>query len=408
MREVIVTYDVFKKICEFSSQFSSNVIPRFKWVECMGYLFCKRLEDEYIVSDAVGMISGSDMYVQMGPNELAAIEKLENERPELFLGGWFHTHPGLSPFYSDTDVLNQSFYQQGNEDGLGIVFDLEMITDDFIGFKIFRNDSKIATTYHEVKFKLRGFTEENLAEALEHIKGITPWIVHNLAVKYGIISGELKSIDDIDFPEVNEDELIKEADNYYYQSEQSNNNKNFKEAMNQMRISAELYERGKEYEMAVDSYLDVIRLSIKANYSQIANFMFDKLDRILELGNIEDLPFFKGKILYTKGIVKNEEGNLAIAAELMKEALKYLNSEEFYKESFEAANSMAIYLEKMKSNREALSSYEEAKKIIQNFIEEDQNDNDEEEDWSIIITKLDKKINELNSINKNQGLKRII
>ncbi len=151
-RKVFITMKAFRNICEFSAQYASNYIDRRKWVECMGYLFCRQDGDRYLISDAVGISRGGETFVTMTPDDLARVETLEKEHPEDFLGGWWHTHPGLSPFFSDTDVQNQMFYQAQNEDGLGLVFDHSMIDSKFIGFKIFRLDDAQdpLTQYHDV------------------------------------------------------------------------------------------------------------------------------------------------------------------------------------------------------------------------------------------------------------------
>ena len=44
------------------------------------------------------------------------------EHNEFFVG-WYHSHPGLGFFYSDTDILNHIGYQDGNPLAIGLVFD---------------------------------------------------------------------------------------------------------------------------------------------------------------------------------------------------------------------------------------------------------------------------------------------
>ena len=101
---------------KYFSQYSSNKIPKEKWVESMGFLFCNVEGDYYIIEDAVGMTSGTELDVQLSPMSLGNLPDLEREKGG-FIGGWWHTHPDLSPFFSETDIKNQVFYQTANPDG---------------------------------------------------------------------------------------------------------------------------------------------------------------------------------------------------------------------------------------------------------------------------------------------------
>ena len=117
MREVIVKFKAFKKMVQYFSKYSSNKIPKSQWVESMGFLFCSVEGDYYFIEDAIGMTSGSELDVQLSPLSLANIQQMEREHDGDFIGGWWHTHPGLSPFFSETDIKNQVFYQTANPDG---------------------------------------------------------------------------------------------------------------------------------------------------------------------------------------------------------------------------------------------------------------------------------------------------
>ncbi len=124
----------------------------------------------------------------MTPDDLAKIETLQAQHPDDFLGGWFHTHPGLSPFFSSTDIQNQMFYQAGNQDGLGIVLpDHSMVSPSFIGFKIFRlRDAQDPNTdYYDVEWTPLDWTEEGLEDALMPI-GVSHKIIEMLAFNLGL------------------------------------------------------------------------------------------------------------------------------------------------------------------------------------------------------------------------------
>lgn len=199
MREVIVKFKAFQEMIMFFSQHSSNLIPKEKWVESMGFLFCTVEGDYYLIEDANGLVSGSELDVQMSPMKLSNIDQMVHEHEGDFIGGWWHTHPDLALFFSETDVQNQLFYQQHNEDGLGIVFDHTMIDEEFIGFKIFRLEHKFSTEYVEVPYQLQGFSKEGIRDTLEKL-GIEDSIIAALADKYGGKGASLK----IDFSKLGE------------------------------------------------------------------------------------------------------------------------------------------------------------------------------------------------------------
>lgn len=408
-RDVIVTYEVFKEICRYSSKFASFKIPKEKWVECMGYLFavvCKPEDKEYIIKEAIGMASGNEMRVEMPPEELVKIESIEKQRPDLFLGGWWHTHPNLSLFFSDTDVQNQSFYQTNNQDGLGIVFDLMLISDKFIGFKIFRNDSKDAKTYHEVPYKLEGFTEEKLREAFQYLGGITNVTIHNLSVNYGFKKGELIQIDSIEMPSTTNP--IKDADEYFKKAELLFSQKDFKTAIKYMRISAELYLQGKEFEMSIDSFLDAARYCIITDQTYISDVLLAKIEDIVSNNQMESPDYFLGKMHYLKGLVRAKEKNFAKAAMEMKNALSKFDPEEDYVESYDAWYMRGTYMELMGAEVEALQSYSSAIKFLKIIITENDDEDIEKRNWSQLLNKLNEKVNELRSKNTGQKVSRII
>ena len=183
---------------KFFSQHSSNKLPKEQWVESMGFLLCNIEGDYYIVEDAIGMTSGSELDVQLSPQSLANIDQMERDH-EGFIGGWWHTHPDLSPFFSETDIRNQAFYQTANPDGLGIVFDHSMIDKDFIGFQIFRLLHQFSEKVVEVPFQLLGFPKDGLRESLE-LLGIENEIIEALIDKHGGEGVALK----IDFKKLGE------------------------------------------------------------------------------------------------------------------------------------------------------------------------------------------------------------
>ena len=160
-RLVILTAECFEKIIQFLGQYSNPLLPKDKCVEAFAFLFCRQTPAYYIIEDAVGVATGERASVQLKPEELALIEFFNNQHPDLFLGGWAHSHPGWGLFFSGTDEENQMFYQQMNEDGLGLVWDYTLVgkKGNGLAFTILRLNNPNRPGYYEVPFKLLGFSQ---------------------------------------------------------------------------------------------------------------------------------------------------------------------------------------------------------------------------------------------------------
>ena len=158
---VVLTAESFEKILQFLGQYSNPLLPKNKCVEAFAFLFCRQTPAYYIIEDAVGVATGERASVQLKAEELALIEFFGNQHPDLFLGGWAHSHPGWGLFFSGTDEDNQVFYQQMNEDGLGLVWDYTLVgrKGKGLGFSILRLKNPNRPGYYEVPFKLQGFSQ---------------------------------------------------------------------------------------------------------------------------------------------------------------------------------------------------------------------------------------------------------
>ena len=121
-------------------RFGSKVMNRNKFNEVMGVLI-GRIEGEeeiknVIVEDAIPVSHGGSIEVEFSPEQLGAFGQLDNDIWENYgdLGwfsvGWYHSHPGLTIFFSGTDIKNQMFWQGRNPSGIGIVFDHNYLETD--------------------------------------------------------------------------------------------------------------------------------------------------------------------------------------------------------------------------------------------------------------------------------------
>ncbi|MHA1985304.1 MAG: hypothetical protein ACW98D_01575 [Promethearchaeota archaeon] len=150
-------------------RFGSKYLEQKKLSEVMGVLI-GRLEGEdeiknVIVEDVVPVSHGGSIEVKFSVDQLGAFGEIDGKIWEQygdvgwFSVGWYHSHPGLGIFFSETDKFNQIFWQK-NPSGIGIVFDhtyLDKPGD--VGFRVFRLDETnlddpslaMKSGYHEVK-----------------------------------------------------------------------------------------------------------------------------------------------------------------------------------------------------------------------------------------------------------------
>ncbi|MHA1716624.1 MAG: hypothetical protein ACTSXP_13355 [Promethearchaeota archaeon] len=173
---VIFEPDAYCKALMHVLRFASNSIDKSSWVEVYGWLIGK-IEGEnrdVHVYDVVPLHHGKDIEVvwdyEVYGRAAEFDEKLYEKSKEdpaykdMFVVGWYHSHPGLDFFLSTTDINNHLFFQNVNPQAIAIVFDHTKIQQyKNLGFKIFRLDQPgITEEYHEVPFNTRLFTREVL------------------------------------------------------------------------------------------------------------------------------------------------------------------------------------------------------------------------------------------------------
>ena len=145
-------------------RFGSNVKSADQYKECMGILMGRNADGSgatgelknVVIEDAVPISHGGSVEVQFKQEDYGNFSIIDSQYAEknLFSIGWYHSHPGLSCFFSSTDIRNQLGFQNNNPSAVGIVWDHErMKNGDDIGFECYRLDNPKAGTmsdYHKV------------------------------------------------------------------------------------------------------------------------------------------------------------------------------------------------------------------------------------------------------------------
>ncbi len=365
MRKVVITAKAFVSFIKFSSQFASFKGMRDNWVESMGFLFCKQHMDKYIVADAVGMTSGNSVYVEMSPQQLAQVEQLQANRPGTFLGGWIHTHPGLGLFFSDTDITNQMFYQQQNEDGLGIVFDLALVSPEFIGFKVLRLHGPNAHTYYEITdYELSGFTEELLHEAFDTL-GIEPKITHQLAMHLGFGSSDFVEIEEkLEIPDTNDPAGT--GKEFLAKGQQSAASGKIGKAIQEFKVAEQLCAKGGAYEGQVSALLQLAEIYALRQDPTKAIECASKVKKIALVPN--SAKWFGSAYLLMGKIRLNFEKEEEAAVKDLQMAANMLEGAKEYALAAEAAELGAGMLFKRFKRAEAKTLYDKALGLLDKII----------------------------------------
>lgn len=156
--KVIVKSGAYQKMLLHVLRYASNTLPRDEWVEVMGMCIGKIEGDDVVVYDAVPISHGNRIEVAFAPEDYAAFATVDEQAAErdMFTVGWYHSHPGLTIFWSKVDVQNQlGFQTDGNPKAFGIVFDHTTIeAPGDLGFKNYRLDDPgkgMTSDYHEVE-----------------------------------------------------------------------------------------------------------------------------------------------------------------------------------------------------------------------------------------------------------------
>ncbi len=165
-------------------RFGSNAKDRNEYKEVMGMLMGRTVKgnnpdiDDIIVEDAVPISHGGKVEVAFEPQDYVNFSSVDAKYGDegLFNIGWYHSHPGLTCFFSAVDIRNQLGFQTANPAAIGIVFDHERFNqDDDMGFSVFRLDDPgkgAMSNYHEVDYMVESPEEKGKEFYLDVIKGL--------------------------------------------------------------------------------------------------------------------------------------------------------------------------------------------------------------------------------------------
>lgn len=144
------------KIASHALKYANSKISRDEWVEVIG-LLAGKLENGKVlhIEDAYPMGHGSAIYAEIKDykNYVRAFNDIRNRN--LFICGWYHSHPSYGLFMSTEDFGTQSRYQRLWKKSIALVIDPYMIDGTTFGFNIFKANLK-TRKWFAVPFEVKG------------------------------------------------------------------------------------------------------------------------------------------------------------------------------------------------------------------------------------------------------------
>jgi hypothetical protein len=406
LKDLVLEANAFVKMIRFMSEFANfTTIPQPNWVEAMGIMFCKETAESYIIVDAEGLTSGTTIAVETSPQHIAQIVASEERRQakdkRVFMGGWFHSHPGLGIFYSGTDINNQSYWQQNNPNGVGMVFDLTKVSANFLGIRFFRLDSANSTNYFEVDYLLKDFTEDTLIDAFSPI-GIDAKTIHQLALFLNIEAKEgVVEFDKIEIPETDDPHGL--GKKYIEVAESLLKEGDTNKCLEKYRIATSLLEKTDAIDLYADAALRLAELCVYNEYFGTAQQLIEKLSITPHL---KDKSYVLGKGEILSGYIADFEKKTGEAQEHYEKARKYFEVSKFYEGCYLASDLSAGASWKLSEWDNSIEYFKKAREYADRAEKSDHPKNTKKM-WNVIKKGLDQKIKSAEGEPFHSGVEKI-
>ncbi|MHA2288177.1 MAG: hypothetical protein ACXABG_05270 [Promethearchaeota archaeon] len=363
-KPVVLKAEAYKTIILYASRYANQAIPSEDWKEIYGLLIGYYDNDFLYVERAIPMTYGHDTDVEFSETDYGDVEKiheeLDKEGKGYFIIGWFHSHPGLTLFFSYIDLINQLGFQGKFSDAIGLVFDHtllgkkkeEKIDDNILtkydtGFEIYRltdvtidsNSVEFETNYHKIDYIVEGLNKFFFANVLDELSSLASAgkpLQEAFKEQYKLDSGykdmddlqgdsntelsqenlvdiplseDIKfNVDDIFYETIIDSDKIKEsAEKIIYEGNQAFKNKDTFTGIEKYRQGIEKYKEINDMNRIMDLLRKVSRSCIINNHLVIAREFADELFKIAEDNN---QFFYKGIANIIIGNIIVREGDI--------------------------------------------------------------------------------------------------
>ena len=170
--KIAITIKAILKISSHALKYAHSKIPREQWVEVIGLLAGKFENGILHLEDAYPMGHGTAVYAEIKDyrNYVRAFKDIKKKN--LFITGWYHSHPSFGCFMSREDLGTQARYQKLWNKAVALVIDPYQINGKSVGFEIYRANFK-TKKWFSIPFDIKGHLDVRmLPEILEFINPI--------------------------------------------------------------------------------------------------------------------------------------------------------------------------------------------------------------------------------------------
>jgi proteasome lid subunit RPN8/RPN11 len=154
---IAITVKSILKIASHALKYAHAKIPKEEWVEVIGLLAGNFDNDKKVlyIEDAYPMGHGNAVYAEIKDykNYVRAFKDIK--KSDLFICGWYHSHPSYGCFMSKEDLGTQSRYQKLWDKAIALVIDPYQIDGKSLGFEIYRANFK-TRKWFSVPFEIKG------------------------------------------------------------------------------------------------------------------------------------------------------------------------------------------------------------------------------------------------------------
>ncbi|TFG05330.1 MAG: hypothetical protein EU536_02410 [Promethearchaeota archaeon] len=168
----VLSLEAYEQIILHATRFANSKVPMDAWKEVYGFLIGTVENSRVLVKKAIPMAHGSSVEVEFSDEHYIKSAQIDSWAAErnMFIVGWYHSHPGLGLFLSSTDITNQLGYQGPNPDAVALVFDHTKGTQPgHPGFEVFKLDNPDLGTmsdFHSIKYEIEGIDREKYLKTL--------------------------------------------------------------------------------------------------------------------------------------------------------------------------------------------------------------------------------------------------
>ncbi|MHA1651788.1 MAG: Mov34/MPN/PAD-1 family protein [Candidatus Helarchaeota archaeon] len=186
----VLSLEAYEQIVLHATRFANTKIPMDAWKEVYGFLVGTVEGNKVIVKKAIPMAHGSSVEVEFSEEHYVKSAQIDSWAAErnMFIVGWYHSHPGLGLFLSGTDITNQLGYQGPNPHAVALVFDHTKIKEPghpgFAVFKLDNPDLGTMSDFHAIRWEIEDVDRDKYVKTLYELSERS-MLKQPLAPEYG-------------------------------------------------------------------------------------------------------------------------------------------------------------------------------------------------------------------------------